>query len=40
LVESAHLQPRTAHRFVVRQRVRDMTVRESFQMKTELIIFE
>jgi len=29
---------RAAHRFPVRQAVRDMTVHESFQVKTELII--
>ena len=38
LVESAHLQPRAAHRFVVRQAVSDMAVYESFKVKTELVI--
>ena len=38
LVESAHLQPRAPHRFVVRQAVGDMAVYQSFKVKTELIV--
>jgi hypothetical protein len=38
LVETAHFQPRAAHRFVARQAIRDMTVHESFQVKPELIV--
>ena len=38
LVESAHLQPCSPQRFVVRQAVRDVAVYQSFKMKTELVV--